>query len=218
MRWDAGLLDHTVLDAQSFAAMTAKTVLTDGTTTDDGFGIMSGIWRGHRYVAHDGGVAGFTSFNMVFPDDKAALVLLFNTDNVDYGAFAGAILHKMFGVPDAPAAKPSSAPATPAAGGAKEREAVDVIGATLAALQHRTLDRTAFTADFNAFLTTQLADVAAAKLAPLGAPVAVTAAVSENHGTEFTAGHVTFRTARLDVMMRRTPDKKISEFLIRRAP
>jgi hypothetical protein len=211
LRFDNGLMNGTLVSKATLTRMSTATTLTDGQTDASGFGMVTGNFHGHRFFGHDGGVAGFRSVNMAFPDDRSAVVILFNADNVDPGDMLGVIARKLYGMPPR---KPSAAPPASAPGDAQTQQIVSVIRSVLIAFQHGKIDRTVFTNDFNAFLTPQLAAQASHNIAALGTLVSVNANVTASHGTEFTTATVAFRSRTLSVMMRRTPQGKISEFLI----
>jgi D-alanyl-D-alanine carboxypeptidase len=223
LTWEDALAGGRVVDHAAFEQMAAPAKLTSGEPTDYGFGLQSGVVRGHRYVTHDGGVSGFSSFEILFPDDKIALAVLVNADNMSFGSLVNPILRRVLALPtpspspappvDAPPAPLTPAPATPSPDPA-QRQAIATIGAMIAALQRGEVDRTLLTPDFSAWLTPQLVRGAAASLGPLGPPVSIAAQVTENHGTDFVSGRVVFASRAAAVTMRRTPDKKIAQFLI----
>ncbi|HEY0614418.1 MAG TPA: serine hydrolase domain-containing protein [Candidatus Elarobacter sp.] len=215
LRWDAALAAGRAVDRESFARMSSPTQLTNGETSDYGFGLQSGAVRGHRFVTHDGGVSGFSSFEILFPDDRVAVAILVNADNATFGPIVNPILRRVLGLASpSPSPMPSASPvATPSTGPAQQ-EAIDVIATMLAALQRGEVDRSKLTPEFSAWLTPQLVRAAGASLGPLGPPASVSARISENHGTELVEGRIRFATRNAAVSMRRTPDKKISQFLI----
>lgn len=71
--------------------MTAPSKLNDGTPLRYGMGIGVGKdSRGLTFIGHGGGIAGFTSEATWYPDVKAAIVVLMNSNgNIDPGAVAG---------------------------------------------------------------------------------------------------------------------------------
>ncbi|HEY0396596.1 MAG TPA: serine hydrolase domain-containing protein [Candidatus Elarobacter sp.] len=225
--WDAALAGGRAVDRASFEQMAAPTKLTTGDTSDYGFGLQTGVVRGHRFVTHDGGLSGFSSFEILFPEDKLALAVLVNADNVSFGSIVNPILRRLLPPSPSPSPSPSAAPSGPssapvasasplatASPDPARQDAIAVIGTMIAALQRGDVDRTKLTPEFSAWLTPQLVRSAAASLGPLGAPAEITAHVGESHGTEFVEGRVAFSTRNAAITMRRTPDKKISQFLI----
>ncbi|MBS1794930.1 MAG: serine hydrolase [Acidobacteria bacterium] len=47
-----------------------------------GYGWGTGVWNGRKLVAHSGGIDGFSSHIFKFTDDRAAVIVLLNTDAV----------------------------------------------------------------------------------------------------------------------------------------
>ncbi|MFN2579443.1 MAG: serine hydrolase, partial [Pyrinomonadaceae bacterium] len=71
-----------------------------------GLGVSVNSQGGHRALAHGGEVSGFTAQNVVFPDDRAAVVVLTNQDAASAaGPIASGISQLLFATND---------PATPA--------------------------------------------------------------------------------------------------------
>jgi hypothetical protein len=107
-----------------------------------------------RVLVHNGGVSGFTSQNMIFPDDHVAIVSLVNEDSSSApGEIVGKILPMIFDVAD---------PATPA----KLEQAKKIF----AGLQKGTIDRSLFTDNANSYFDEQNLKDFAAGLGPLGDP------------------------------------------------
>src|SRR5207253_3905264 len=61
----------------------SEVVLKNGLGTRYGLGVMVRQELGHRAIIHGGEVSGFTAENMVFPDDRVAVVVLTNQDSID---------------------------------------------------------------------------------------------------------------------------------------
>jgi len=57
-------------------------LLTNGAGTDYGLGVEVDITKGHRRISHGGEAVGYLSENRIYPDDRAAIVVL---DNADFG-------------------------------------------------------------------------------------------------------------------------------------
>jgi CubicO group peptidase (beta-lactamase class C family) len=56
--------------------------LNDGTETGYLFAQFTGKHHGHRYLVHSGGWVGYVSTHLRFPDDKLAVILLWNRNDV----------------------------------------------------------------------------------------------------------------------------------------
>ena len=154
-KWDIARLERTGLAPKDWAAQEAEVKLADGKGTGYGLGVAIGKDdAGHRYVEHNGEAVGFLTENIVFPDDKAAVVVFTNADFGNaYNTIARDIAQLIL-----PAAADGEAART-----AQARRMFD-------ALRAGTLDRAAMTANSNYYFTpTALADYKAS-LAGLGEP------------------------------------------------
>ncbi|RZF63934.1 class A beta-lactamase-related serine hydrolase [Sphingomonas populi] len=155
-KWDIARMNRTLLPAADWAEQETPVKLTDGTTNGYGLGVTAGEQQGHRFVEHSGEAVGFLSQNTVFPDDKAAVVVLVNSDFSDaFSSIAAQIAETIL--------PPSQTQRAEVANTAKAR-------GVYAMLRSGTLDRTLMTSNSNDYFTaTALADYKAT-LAPLGEP------------------------------------------------
>jgi len=78
-KWDAALYTDKLLPTSDRHDMWAATKLNDGKTEPYGYGWQVGEIRGHRYVAHGGGIHGFTTYILRLLDDKLTVIVLINT-------------------------------------------------------------------------------------------------------------------------------------------
>ena len=150
--WDISIMDRKLMKPESYREMETEMQLKTGIGTRYGLGLSVGMEAGHRAVSHGGEVSGFTAENVVFPDDRVAVVALSNQDAA--GAASGiahGIVPMLFTVDD---------PTTPA----KTEQARKI----LEGLQKGTIDRSLFTSNANAYFSeTALKDFATG-LATLG--------------------------------------------------
>ncbi len=79
-RWNEAVFgpDHKVLSQASLDAAFAPTTLNDGTKSDYGYGWQLGSQRGVRALQHTGGLQGFLSALIRYPDAKVNIVVLMN--------------------------------------------------------------------------------------------------------------------------------------------
>lgn len=77
-KWDIARMNRSLLPAEDWAAQETPVILRDGTNTGYGLGVTIGKIEGRRYIEHSGEAVGFLSENIVFPEDKAAVVVLTN--------------------------------------------------------------------------------------------------------------------------------------------
>ncbi|MDE0877638.1 MAG: serine hydrolase [Sphingomonas bacterium] len=78
-KWDIARLKRSVMPADDWQVQETPVKLADGSTNGYGLGVSMGSRDGHRYVEHSGEAVGFLSENIVFPDDKIAIVVLTNS-------------------------------------------------------------------------------------------------------------------------------------------
>ena len=76
--WDISLIDRSLLGAASYAEMFTPVLLKSGASSGYGLGVFLEKREGHAVIEHSGEVSGFVSENLVFPDDRAAIVVLTN--------------------------------------------------------------------------------------------------------------------------------------------
>jgi CubicO group peptidase (beta-lactamase class C family) len=153
-KWDISIIDQKLMKPSSYREFSTDVLLNNGLGTHYGLGVDVNSQGGHRALSHGGEVSGFTAQNIVFPDDRAAVVVLTNQDAAGAsGAIASGIAPLLFATSD---------PATPA----KLEQAKKIF----AGLQHGTVDRSLFTDNANSYFSEQALKDFAAGLGPLGAP------------------------------------------------
>jgi CubicO group peptidase (beta-lactamase class C family) len=78
--WQRALVGGRVVNAKSYALMTTPDTLDNGRRLSYGFGLVPGTLNGHRLVGHTGGVHGFTTSGIFFPDDSVNIAVFSNSD------------------------------------------------------------------------------------------------------------------------------------------
>lgn len=155
-KWDIARMDRTLLPADDWAAQETAVKLTDGSSTGYGLGVSVGSKNGRSFVEHSGEAVGFLSENIVYPQDKVAIVVFVNAWFADAQSriasdIAGVVL-------PAPAGDPGDA------------RGLENAKALFAQLRTGTIDRAMLTEDANFYFTpAALADYRTS-LAPLGEP------------------------------------------------
>jgi D-alanyl-D-alanine carboxypeptidase len=153
-KWDISIMDQKLLKPASYREFSKEVLLNNGVGTHYGLGVDVNSQAGHRALSHGGEVSGFTAQNTVFPDDRAAVVVLTNQDAASAsGAIASGIGQLLFATTD---------PATPA----KLEQAKKIFEG----LQHGTVDRSLFTDNANSYFSEPALKDFAAGLGPLGTP------------------------------------------------
>ncbi|MBZ5589785.1 MAG: beta-lactamase family protein [Acidobacteriia bacterium] len=198
-RWDISMINQAVMQPDSYRQMETEVRTARGVGTGYGLGVSVGMADDHRYLSHGGGVSGFTARNTVYPDDRAAVVVLTNRDPTNAaGQIATRVGRLILEIPDA-----GTAPSVKLAKGVFE------------GLQRGRIDRSLFTANANAYFTDRaLADLAAS-LAPLGAPKEFT------QRAQSLRGGMTQRVYRVGLPARTVyvttltmPDAKLEQFMV----
>jgi len=151
-RWDISLMNESVLKPASYRELETEVRLKNGLGTQYGFGLDVDSSAGHRLLAHGGEVSGFCAENNVFPDDRAAIVVLSNQD----AAQAASRIVKQVALLLVSGEKPASA------------EKLQRDHKILESLQRGTLDRSLFTENANSYFSEQAIQDFANGLRPLG--------------------------------------------------
>src|SRR5260370_38650845 len=96
-KWDISIMDQKLLKPASYREFGTDVLLKNGLSTHYGLGVDVNSQAGHRALSHGGEVSGFTAQNVVFPDERAAIVVLTNQDAVSAaGQIAGGIAPLLF--------------------------------------------------------------------------------------------------------------------------
>lgn len=103
--WQRALAGGRVVNANSYALMTTPDTLNDGKRLTYGFGLSVGRLGAHRSIGHSGGVNGFTTASMYFPDDSVNVAVFSNSDRGP-DPLALNIARAVFGMPLVAAPKP----------------------------------------------------------------------------------------------------------------
>lgn len=80
VRWNSALDTEKLLKRSSMEQMLTPTRLSDGKTQGYGFGWQLGVLRGHKQMAHGGGIPGFSTYILRLPDDALSVIVLCNQE------------------------------------------------------------------------------------------------------------------------------------------
>jgi CubicO group peptidase (beta-lactamase class C family) len=153
-KWDISIIDQKLMNPASYQQLGTEVQLKNGLGSRYGLGVSLGMIAGHRALSHGGEVSGFTAQNIVFPDERVAIVVLTNQDAASAaGSIANGIVPLLFTTSDAAAEQ-------------KAEQARKIFEG----LQHGTIDRSLFTDNANFYFNEQALKDFAASLGPLGAP------------------------------------------------
>ncbi len=102
-KWDANYYDNRLPGGDAvIRRMSAPTTLNDGTTTDYGYGLMTGEYRGLRKISHSGTFVGYRAELLRFPGQRFSVIVLSNLIDVDSPALARKVADAYLGEAMAP--------------------------------------------------------------------------------------------------------------------
>jgi len=199
--WNISMMNRSLLAADSYKQMFDSVKLKDSTDSHYGLGVFVTPRMGHAAIEHSGEVSGFVSENIVFPDDKAAIVVF---TNQDASPAASAIARQL-----TPIVLGLDTQSSPQA----EAQALTIFKG----LRQGQIDRTLFTDNCNAYFDQQALADFSSSLKPLGIPVTFHQSTELlRGGMTFHAFDVTFKDSpqKLHVTTFTMPDGKLEQYLV----
>jgi CubicO group peptidase (beta-lactamase class C family) len=196
-RWDISMINQTILKPQSYGEMETAELLKNGASTQYGLGVDVSLVNGRRVLSHNGEVSGFTAHNSVYPDDRAAVIVL---SNMDANRAAVNLANKIGEIIFAPTGS---------------RDSLAKAKAILVDLQKGKIDRSLFTDNANAYFDKECLNDLASSLAPLGFPTDFEL-VSEGLRGGMTARRYRskFQKKTLEVSTYAMPDGKLEQYIV----
>lgn len=79
-KWQRALAAGKVVSAASYALMSTADTLNSGRKINYGFGLVPGVFDGHKTVSHTGGIPGFATAAAYVADDSLSIVVFTNYD------------------------------------------------------------------------------------------------------------------------------------------
>jgi CubicO group peptidase (beta-lactamase class C family) len=203
--WDISMIDQTVLKPDSYRIMQTEMRLNDGAPTRYALGVQVLNTDGHRTVMHSGEISGFSARNALYPDDRAAVVVL---SNLDATSATADVTTKITPMLLRPATTTRSAERPP-------KEATEQAKKIFEGLQKGEIDHALFTDNANAYFTEEALKDFAASLAKLGAPKSFTADNQSLRGG-MTLRHYTmkFENKTVRAWTFTLPDGKIEQYMV----
>jgi CubicO group peptidase (beta-lactamase class C family) len=199
-RWDLALLDGKLLAPSSLAAMASTRVLANGTSANYGLGLDVYMESGRRVLGHSGEVSGFVSQNTLYPDQKAAIVVLTNQDASSAAQELSKRIRDLLFLVQSPQT-------------ARQLERARKIFANL---QQGTIDRTLFTPNGNDYFNAQALLDAKQSLAPLGVPKSFEQTTEyDRGGMRLRRFEIKFPKRTLVVIARELPDGRFEQYQLR---
>ncbi len=197
--WDVSMIDQTVLRPASYRQMESEVQLANGVGARYGLGVSVAMNDARRAISHGGEVSGFTANNIVYPDQRAAVVVLTNLDATTASEqMATRTARILFATND---------PAT--------ENALEQAKQIFAGLQHNRIDRSLFTANANAYFTDQALKDFASSLGPLGKPQEFTQqSQALRGGMTLRRYRVRFAQKTLRAWTYAMPDGKLEQYMV----
>jgi D-alanyl-D-alanine carboxypeptidase len=198
-KWDIAMMDQRPLKPSSYQEMQKDVLLKNGTATGYALGITVRNQAGHRMLEHSGEVSGFTAENVVFPDDRAAVIVLTNQDAVNAGSqIARQIAPLLFAVDTAVV-----------------KEKVERARKILEQLQQAKIDRSLFTDNANSYFDQQALQDFATSLGPLGTSQDFQQTAEQGRGgMTYRAYRAKFAEKVLSISTFEMPDGKIEQYQV----
>src|SRR5688572_9093635 len=124
VKWQRALDGGKVVSPASYALMTTADSLPSGRKLNYGFGLVPGVFSGHKTVSHTGGINGFATAATYVPDDSLSIVVFTNFDSESPNRLVQNLLRVAYGeAPVARGAAPTQAAAAPSLSSA-DRDAI----------------------------------------------------------------------------------------------
>jgi len=203
-KWDIARINRALLPADDWAEQEATVKLTDGKDSYYGLGVFNRTSNDRKVISHGGESVGFLSANNVYPDLKAAIVVMTNT----WSSPASGQLTRGLAEIVLPPVKADSATAIHAA---RVRTVYDQ-------LRKGTLDRKLLTENANYYFTPTVTADFRSSLAPLGEPVAIEPDGSPALRGGFVIQHYTIKypdkDLDLSVFMEPGTEGRVEQFLV----
>jgi CubicO group peptidase (beta-lactamase class C family) len=195
-RWNLSVINQTLLKPQSYREMQSAVILKNGLASNYGLGVSVRRSGMRRVVAHNGMVSGFVSQNVIYPEDRAAVVVLTNGEAGAAGDIQERIARLLF-----------------ADQGTENAEQQARL--IFQDLQRGRIDRTRFTDNANYYFTDAALREMAAGLKRLGKPRAFTQVSRiERGGMTGRFFEVQFARRKLEVAQYTLPNGKIEQYLV----
>ncbi len=121
-KWQRALDGGKVVSPASYALMSTADTLNTGRKINYGFGLVPGVFEGHKTISHTGGIPGFATAATYVPDDSLSIVVYTNYDGESPQTLVQNLLRVAYGV--APVARAAAATAAAPTLSAADRDAI----------------------------------------------------------------------------------------------
>jgi CubicO group peptidase (beta-lactamase class C family) len=122
-KWQRALDGGKVVSTASYALMSTADSLNNGRKINYGFGLVPGVFNGHKTVSHTGGINGFATAATYVPDDSLSIVVFTNFDGESPNRLVQNLLRVAYGEAPVGRGVAASQPAAPSLSAA-DRDAI----------------------------------------------------------------------------------------------
>jgi len=198
-RWDLSIIDETVMKPASYREFEREILLKNGAGTRYALGLDVRLWSERRVIGHGGATSGFISHNLIYPDQRAAIVVLTNSDAANAATAISDKLQDLVFESVSPLDN------------ARLMEARRVFDG----LRHGKLDRTLLSENANEYFTPETVRDIAQGIAPLG-PVKSFRLMrtGTRGGMDFRVYEIKMAKRELELVTRSLPDGKVEQYMI----
>jgi len=98
VKWQRALDAGKVVSPASYALMSTADTLNSGRKINYGFGLVPGMFNGHKTISHTGGINGFATAATYVPDDSLSIVVFTNYDAESPQSLVANLLRVAYGV------------------------------------------------------------------------------------------------------------------------
>ncbi|HUS20134.1 MAG TPA: serine hydrolase domain-containing protein [Terriglobales bacterium] len=197
-RWDISYIDRKLLKPTSYQQLQTTVLLANGASTGYGLGLAVGMNQGRFLVSHTGEVMGFVASNVVYPEDRVAVVVLTNQMTSGASEISDRITALLFPPLDAMA-----------------RSSENKVRKAFIGLQQGQIDRAMFTENANAYFNDVTLKDFATSLSPLGMPTEMNPGARRLRGGFVIQSYrPTVGGRRLRISVFETPEGKFEQFLV----
>jgi CubicO group peptidase (beta-lactamase class C family) len=198
-RWDLSIIDETLMKPASYQELEREVLLKNGAGTRYALGLDVRLWSERRVLEHGGETSGFLAENLIFPDQRAAIVVLTNSDAADAASSIAEKLRDLVFESVSP---------VDVARRAEARRIYD-------GLRQGKLDRTLLSENANAYYTPETVNDIALSIAPLGAVKSFELMrAGTRGGMDVRVYEIKLAKRELELVTRSLPDGKIEQYMI----
>jgi len=198
-RWDISIIDRSLMRPRSYRELENEVVLANGVGSGYALGFDVRISSERRVLSHSGETSGFMSYNVIYPDQRAAIVALTNSDAADAASDICDKLHDVVFENVSPLDK------------ARREEARRIF----VGLTQGQLDRSLLTDNANAYFTPETVQEIAHSIAPLGAVESFKlTSTGTRGGMDERIYDISLVERELELVTRSLPDGKLEQYMI----